>query len=253
MHLRFQAKWVSRGARVLEVGAGPGRFTVELARLGARVLVSDISTVQLAANARHVGEAGVEEAVDGRVEMDVTDLSSLADGSFEIATAFGGPLSYVFDSAPTALRELLRVVVPGGLVLISVMSRWGATHQFLDSILDEQRSGYRAAHDVMIAQGDLLGEQQIFAGMTLPHECHLFTWEELHRLFSEASCEVVDAMASGYISLRAEETLAALEPDEWKRLMDWEELACRSAGVVGAGTHIIVALRTPLEVDRRIV
>jgi hypothetical protein len=51
---------------------------------------------------------------------------------------------------------------------------------------------------------------------------------------------------------KAEVAVAALEPDEWKRLMDWEELACRSAGVVGAGTHIIAALRTPLEVDRRI-
>lgn len=246
MHRRFQARWITRGATVLEVGAGPGRFTIELARLGARVLVSDLSPVQLAANARHVAEAGEEGAIEGRLELDITDLSSLPDGSFDVVTALGGPLSYVFDSAPRALAELIRVVRPGGLVLLSVMSRWGALHQFFDSFLDEQRRGYGAAHEVMTTQGDLLGEQQTLPGMTLPHECHLFTWEELEGLFRDASCEIVDAMASGYISLRAEETLASLEPNEWERLLDWEELACRSAGVIGAGTHILVALRTPL-------
>ena len=35
---------------VLEVGAGAGRFTVELARLGCSVLVADVSSVQLDLN-----------------------------------------------------------------------------------------------------------------------------------------------------------------------------------------------------------
>jgi SAM-dependent methyltransferase len=245
MHLRFQAKWVSRGARVLEVGAGPGRFTIELARLGATIVVSDLSPVQLASNARHAQEAGAEAAVEGRLELDVTDLSRVDDDSFDVATAFGGPLSYVFDSAPKALSKLIRVVRPGGLVLISVMSRWGTLHQFLDSAVDELRRGYGAALEVAIAEGDLLGEQQTQPGMTVPHQCHLFTWEELEGLARDASCEIVDAMASGYIGLRAEDTLTTLGLEEWERLMDLEELACRSAGVIGAGTHILAALRTP--------
>ncbi len=35
---------------MLEVGAGAGRFTVELARLGCSVLVADVSSVQLDLN-----------------------------------------------------------------------------------------------------------------------------------------------------------------------------------------------------------
>ena len=37
VHRRFLARFVRPGARVLEVGAGPGRFTTELAALGATV------------------------------------------------------------------------------------------------------------------------------------------------------------------------------------------------------------------------
>ncbi len=52
VHRRFLARFVSQGARVLEVGAGPGRFTAELAALGATVVVTDISQVQLELNLR---------------------------------------------------------------------------------------------------------------------------------------------------------------------------------------------------------
>src|SRR5215472_6299994 len=43
LHRRFLRRFVQPGWRVLEVGAGPGRFTVELARAGTSVVVSDIS------------------------------------------------------------------------------------------------------------------------------------------------------------------------------------------------------------------
>ncbi len=62
---------------MLEIGAGPGRFTIELAEMGCRVVVSDISPVQLEANARRVAEAGLEGAVVERRLLDVRDLTAL--------------------------------------------------------------------------------------------------------------------------------------------------------------------------------
>ncbi len=47
IHRRFLRRFVSPGSRVLEVGAGPGRFTLELAAIGAQVVVTDVSEVQL--------------------------------------------------------------------------------------------------------------------------------------------------------------------------------------------------------------
>jgi hypothetical protein len=40
IHRRFLRDYVRPGARILEVGAGPGRFTVELAGLGGTVVVT---------------------------------------------------------------------------------------------------------------------------------------------------------------------------------------------------------------------
>jgi len=43
--------------------------------------------------------------------------------------------------------------------------------------------------------------------------------------------------------VRNDEFLDELSPDEWARFVEWEELACRSKGCLGGGTHILVALR----------
>ncbi|MEW6471550.1 MAG: class I SAM-dependent methyltransferase [Actinomycetota bacterium] len=64
IHRRFLGRFVRPGMRVLEIGAGPGRFTVELAKLGCRVVVTDISPVQLALNKEQVGQAGFASAVE---------------------------------------------------------------------------------------------------------------------------------------------------------------------------------------------
>src|SRR5689334_17353847 len=51
IHRWYLQHYIRPGDRVLEAGAGPGRFTLELVRLGAQVLVGDISPGQLALNA----------------------------------------------------------------------------------------------------------------------------------------------------------------------------------------------------------
>lgn len=58
LHRRLLRRFVQPGWRVLEVGAGPGRFTIELATLGTTIVTSDVSTVQLDLNVDKVAEAG---------------------------------------------------------------------------------------------------------------------------------------------------------------------------------------------------
>ncbi len=75
LHRRLLRRFVQPGWHVLELGAGPGRFTIELATIGTRIVTSDISTIQLELNAEKLREAGFEEAVDERRVLDVRDLS----------------------------------------------------------------------------------------------------------------------------------------------------------------------------------
>ena len=120
IHLHYLRRFVEPGWRVLEVGAGAGRFTVELARLGCSVLVTDISPIQLDLNRKMVDEAGLGDGVEDRLLVDVVDMSGLDDGTFDAVVCYGGPLSYAMDQSAVGLQECVRVTKPGGPLLISV-------------------------------------------------------------------------------------------------------------------------------------
>jgi hypothetical protein len=72
-HIQAFERYVKPRDRVLEIGAGPGRFTIELASLGASVTVTDISPAQLELNHTHVTDAGLAGSVAEWAVADVTN------------------------------------------------------------------------------------------------------------------------------------------------------------------------------------
>jgi SAM-dependent methyltransferase len=238
LHRRLLAEYVRAGDRVLEVGAGPGRFTIELARLGARITVTDISPVQLELNERHVAEAGCDDAVERRLVQDVRDVSAFANGEFDAVVAFGGPLSYVFEDAEDAFHALVRVTRPEGHLLASVMSSVGSFRYFLPLALQEVEQYGGEVYDRVMETGDL-------RAVPGSHTCQMYRWSEVERLAAGAPGEFVAASASNCMSLADPEVVAAIErdPERWRWFLDWEARMCREPGALDGGTHILFAFR----------
>jgi 2-polyprenyl-3-methyl-5-hydroxy-6-metoxy-1,4-benzoquinol methylase len=242
LHRRLLAECIRPGDRVLEVGSGPGRFTIELGRLGARVTVTDLSEVKLALNEAHVREAGLENCVDARFVLDVRDIGELGDGAFDVVVAFGGPLSYVFDEAPAAFRQLVRAVVPGGVVVASVMSMAGAARYFFAQVVEELEVYGIDAWQHIMTTGDL---REIGRDVPNSHTCQLFRWREIEDMISATPCMLVAASASNCMSLGDDDALGRLEtdPDRWAWFLDWETAMCREPGALDGGTHTLFAVR----------
>jgi demethylmenaquinone methyltransferase/2-methoxy-6-polyprenyl-1,4-benzoquinol methylase len=103
------------GERVLDLAAGTGVSTVELARGGAHAVACDFSLGMLRA-----GRAVRSRRHVPFVAGDATGLP-FAAGSFDAAVISFG-LRNVSD-VPAALRELVRVVRPGGRLVVCEFSR----------------------------------------------------------------------------------------------------------------------------------
>ncbi|MBV8762642.1 MAG: methyltransferase domain-containing protein [Deltaproteobacteria bacterium] len=103
-------KRLPRG-RILEVAAGTGRVTRRIAERGDEVVATDLNGPMLDEARKHT---------TGNVTWQVADAQALPfpDASFDaVACAFG--LMFVPDK-PLALREMRRVLRPGGKIVLSV-------------------------------------------------------------------------------------------------------------------------------------
>jgi len=105
-----------QGARVLGLAAGGGWDRVIFAKLGADVTVFDISPTQL----KTVRDLATRQRVKVRlVRGNMKDLSVFKDASFDVIWHCH---SLVFiDDAVRVLKEVGRVLAPGGTYLLSTM------------------------------------------------------------------------------------------------------------------------------------
>jgi ubiquinone/menaquinone biosynthesis C-methylase UbiE len=235
VHAHYLRRFIRAGDRVLDLGAGPGRFTIELARLGAGVVVADVSPGQLELNRRKVAEAGAEDSVRGRVVADVTDLSAFDEAGFDAVVCYGGPLSYVVEQADRAVAELVRVTRPGGHVLVSAMSLVGAVSHYTDEVLELAARDGAAKMEEIVRTG-FLPEQPGYGHLPM----RLFRWRELHELLSRHG-EVVAGAAAGL--LRPSQQPPA--PELRELLVHVElDLGAEPAAIDG-GEHMLAVLRKP--------
>lgn len=114
------------GARVLDNGGGPGRYSLWLAERGHRVSLSDLSPELLTIARERIAASPHRQQIEEIIEADARDLRRWPEGAFDAALALG-PFYHLTEPAgrDAAATELARVVAPGGVVFVALMPRLG--------------------------------------------------------------------------------------------------------------------------------
>jgi 2-polyprenyl-3-methyl-5-hydroxy-6-metoxy-1,4-benzoquinol methylase len=130
--LELVLRWIDKlslsvGEKVLEIGCGGGSCTVALAKRGYLVEAMDSIGGMLNSTQQRAAEAGVSSSVT----TSLGDAHNLAfqNSSFAFVLAIG-VLPYL-QAPEEALREMSRVLRPGGFLLVTAGNRWS-----LGNILD---------------------------------------------------------------------------------------------------------------------
>ena len=110
-----------RGGAILDVGTGPARIPIALARADERanVLGIDLARHMLNRARRNVGEAGLSD----RIKLEHLDAKGVPypDGQFE--AVISNSIVHHIPDPTSALAEMVRLVAPGGSLFVRDLCR----------------------------------------------------------------------------------------------------------------------------------
>ncbi|HEX2316940.1 MAG TPA: methyltransferase domain-containing protein [Thermomonospora sp.] len=150
----LEAAGVRAGARVLDVGTGPGVVAAEAVRLGAQVSAVDADPGMAETAARNVPEADVRVAVLPGLPF--------GDGAFD-AVVGNFVINHVGEPV-AVVRELLRVLRPGGRLALTC---WAMPGSGILALVAEamEAVGVEWPDDIPVSPFMEYGNPEAFAGL----------------------------------------------------------------------------------------
>lgn len=132
-------KYFPKEGKILDIGSGPGRYSLALLERGYEVSLLDLSQNELDIAKRKIAEAGYK--ADEYYHRSALDLGSFEDNTFD-ALLVMGPMYHLHSEADRrkVLTEAKRILKDGGVALIAYINTWGALkasiREFPESFMD---------------------------------------------------------------------------------------------------------------------
>lgn len=119
----YIGKLVKPGESVIDIGCGPGRYAIELLKRGNKVALADLADSFLEKAEEEIRKLGLEGGLLGVKQQNALKLDAFGDAQFDHALLMGPLLNMdAPDERRQALLEAARVVKPGGLIFLTVLS-----------------------------------------------------------------------------------------------------------------------------------
>lgn len=230
--MRYIGKYIKPGDRVLEVGAGTGRYSHALARQGYTV-----DAVELIGHNIDVFQNNTQPGENISITQgNALDLSAFSDNTYDI-TLLLGPLYHLYtkEDKRQALREAIRVTRPGGVIFAAYVISDGC-------LLDEGflRGNINVAE--YVKTGLLDGET--FAAKSEPKDLfELVRKEDVDELMRDFPTTRLHYVASDGCALLLRYAIDAMDDDAFALYLNYHFATCERADLLGVTSHALDVFR----------
>ncbi len=213
--------------KILDVGAGTGRYSVALSREGF-----DVTAVELVKHNLEILRSKHENVKTW--QGNAMDLHFLESDTFDVTLLFG-PMYHLHSDAEKlkALEEAKRVTKKGGFILVAyVMNEYAVlTYCFREGKIGEviEKGGLsKDFHTLTSAEKDLYSYTRL---------------EDMDRLNKKAGLERVKIFAPDGAADYLRREINALSEDDFRRFIEYQLATCERSELLGASSHTVDVLR----------
>lgn len=238
VHLDILQRYLKPGDQVLEIGAGSGRYTKDIVTMCAELTVADLSSHQIEFNQSKMQELSLLDRIKAFHVLDVLDMSVFADASFDSVVCIGGVINYLLDRETDGVRELLRVLKPGGLLIVGSMSFIGASMYYLEGIrYEKDQFGIDATRWLM----NTGVQDEEHYPVPSKHYVHMMRSSELDALFAQFPVNILERSSAGLYTQAGDADLEKARGDQefWKLIVEQEIAFTKLPGTLDCGMNLI--------------
>ena len=215
--------------KILEVGAGTGRYSVTLAKQGYRVTAVELVAHNLELLRSKLDGSEPLTAIQGNA----LDLSALPDGVYDL-TMLLGPMYHLYtrEDKRRALAEAVRVTRPGGYILVAYCMNEPTVIQYV--------FGLNKLHEVM----ELNMLTPDWHCVSEPKDLfELVRTEEIASLDAEFPVERIKLVATDGATNYKREYIDAMDDETFAKWMDYHFTICERSDLIGASHHTLDIIR----------
>lgn len=226
--MRYIAKYSKPGDRVLEIGAGTGRYSHALARQGYAVDAVELIEHNIDVFRKNTLPAETITITQGNA----LNLSAFPDDRYDI-TLLLGPLYHLYteEDKRQAIREAIRVTRPGGIIFAAYVISDGC-------LLDE---GFNR-HNIDVAdylERGLL-DAETFAAKSQPKDLfELIRKEDIDRLMAAFPTTRLHYVASDGCALLLRDAIDAMDDDVFALYLKYHFATCERGDLLGVTSHAL--------------
>jgi ubiquinone/menaquinone biosynthesis C-methylase UbiE len=224
--MRYIERYIKPGMKVIEIGAGTGRYSHALAHRGFHVDAVELVEHNIGIFKGHMTQGERVTICQGNA----TDLSAFGDESYDI-TLLLGPMYHLFEREEQlkALSEALRVTKKGGIVY--------AAYCAMDaSILGH---GFIRGHIHEILEKCML-DLKTFTASSNPWDIfELYRKEDIDGLMENFAARRLHYVASDGYANHMRETLANMDEKTFDLFMKYHFVTCERGDMVGLSHHVL--------------